>query len=272
MNSSPWIRRLLNRPDNAFMCAVDVSYIRDKFNLVGLEKTLPDYETAVRVVLGDAPYSRVTADLNTQSAAELFYGLVHARYVMTPRGIAKILENYLVGCYGHCPRENCRRSAALPIGLCDVIGSDTVRIYCPRCMDVYVPPAGTRGAAVDGAYFGTGLPHMVFMTRPEYMPQRPSGRHVAKLYGFRIHDSAYDVQRNAATQQLRRTMQLQSTGSTSAAAVTASVANCATTSTGISSIAATADTIADVPSNAGDQKLRVLNIINSYNNVPLLKR
>lgn len=71
-------------------------------------------------------------------------------------------------------------------GLHNVAGRDTVKLYCPRCKDVYVPASGTRGATVDGAFFGTGFPHMAFMTRPEY---RPGGRYVAKLYGFRIYES-----------------------------------------------------------------------------------
>jgi len=115
-NSSSWIKRLLNKPENAFMCAVDMSYIQDMSNLVGLDETVPGYETAVRVVLDDVPVSRSASDLGSRSAAELVYGLVHARYVMTPRGVAKILEKYMAGCFGQCPRENCKRSGVLPIG------------------------------------------------------------------------------------------------------------------------------------------------------------
>lgn len=125
------------------------------------------------------------------------------------------------------------------IGLSDEVGADTVRIYCPRCTEVYVPPAGTKGAAVDGAYFGTGLPHMVFMTRPEYTPLRFNDRYVAKLYGFRVHDSAYDLQRHEGNEQ-RRSVQ-QRAGSTSAA-MTTSAGNRAKNSTVTSSILGTTST------------------------------
>lgn len=79
-----------------------------------------------------------------------------------------------------------------------MVGENSVRLYCPRCMDVYVPATGSKGATVDGAYFGTGLPHMVFMTRPEYRPSRPKGRYVAKIYGFRVHRTASELQRQEA--------------------------------------------------------------------------
>ncbi|XP_022167381.1 casein kinase II subunit beta-like [Myzus persicae] len=272
-NSSSWIKRLLSKPENSFMCAVDIPYIQDTFNHVGLEKTLPDYEAAVRVVLDDAPVSRSCKDdPDSQSSAELVYGLIHARYVMTPRGVAKILEKYMAGCFGQCPRENCKRSAVLPIGLDDVVGENTVRIYCPRCMDVYNPPPGAKGAAVDGAYFGTGLPHMVLMTRPEYIPLRPKGRHVAKLYGFQIHDSAYDLQRNAFT-EYRRTLK-QPPASTSTA--TARITSTNTSTKAGTSIAATTDaastTTIIVSSNASDQNSRLVNMIKAYRRAPLLKR
>lgn len=81
------------------------------------------------------------------------------------------------------------------LGLSDVVAQHTVKLYCPRCLDVYEPVAGTKAATVDGAYFGTGFPHMVFMTRPEYRPPRAKGQHEARIYGFRVHKSARELQR-----------------------------------------------------------------------------
>jgi len=158
------------------------------------------------------------------------------------------------------------------IGLCDVVGENTVKIYCPRCMDVYTPPPGVKGAAVDGAYFGTGLPHMVLMTRPEYIPSRPRGRHVAKLYGFRIHDSAYDSQRNALT-EYRRSMQHPPS---STSVTTASITSTNNSTTAASSVVSTTDTASTtttiVSTNVSNQTSRLVNMINAYRCAPLLKR
>lgn len=158
------------------------------------------------------------------------------------------------------------------IGLCDVVGENTVRIYCPRCMDVYTPPPEVKGAAVDGAYFGTGLPHMVLMTRPEYIPSRPRGRHVAKLYGFRIHDSAYDLQRNAFTEYRRKMQQPPNSTSVTTAGITSTNNSTAAASSVVSTTDAASTTTTVVSSNASNQTSCLVNMINAYRRAPLLKR
>lgn len=66
------------------------------------------------------------------------------------------------------------------LGLSDVPGEAMVKSYCPKCMDVYTPKS-SRHHHTDGAYFGTGFPHMLFMVHPEYRPKRPSNQFVPRL-------------------------------------------------------------------------------------------
>lgn len=66
------------------------------------------------------------------------------------------------------------------VGLSDIPGEAMVKLYCPKCMDVYTPKS-SRHHHTDGAYFGTGFPHMLFMVHPEYRPKRPANQFVPRF-------------------------------------------------------------------------------------------
>lgn len=136
------------------------------------------------------------------------------------------LEKYQQGDFGYCPRVYCENQPMLPIGKCwrrgrraadgrssgkevgqggrawraepgclpglsDIPGEAMVKLYCPKCMDVYTPKS-SRHHHTDGAYFGTGFPHMLFMVHPEYRPKRPANQFVPRWGAWQNHQGSQD--------------------------------------------------------------------------------
>ena len=115
----------------------------------------------------DKRHARMASDLSViESSAELLYGLIHQRYITSRPGIQQMAEKYDAQHFGHCPRVFCNSARVLPVGCHDSPGVDTVKLFCPSCMDVYTPP-NSRFQSVDGAFFGTTFGCLFFMTFPE---------------------------------------------------------------------------------------------------------
>ncbi|KAF1826472.1 uncharacterized protein K489DRAFT_376882 [Dissoconium aciculare CBS 342.82] len=110
---------------------------------------------------------RIPSDLSMiESSAEMLYGLIHQRFITSRPGIQQMAEKYELGHFGQCPRVFCHGAKVLPVGCSDIPGQETVKLYCPSCLDVYSPP-NSRFQTVDGAFFGTTFGCLFFMTFPD---------------------------------------------------------------------------------------------------------
>lgn len=185
-----WIRWFCSIQGHEFFCEVDEDFIQDNFNLSGLSSQVPYYEYALDMILdADAPSDDMLTDGDleyAESAAEMLYGLIHARYILTARGLQAMLEKYKNVDMGRCPRVFCSGQPLLPVGQSDIPRVSTVKLFCPKCQDIYYPRSKYQGN-IDGAYFGTTFPHLFFMTYSYLKPPRPENAYVPRIFGFRIH-------------------------------------------------------------------------------------
>ncbi|KAG6395145.1 hypothetical protein SASPL_145784 [Salvia splendens] len=163
-----WVSWFCNLRGNEFFCEVDDEYIQDDFNLCGLSNQVPYYDYALDLIL-DVESSHgdmFTEEQNelVESAAEMLYGLIHVRYILTSKGMAAMLEKYKNYDFGRCPRVYCCGQPCLPVGQSDI----------PR-------------SNIDGAYFGTTFPHLFLMTYGHLKPQKPTQSYVPRVFGFKMH-------------------------------------------------------------------------------------
>ncbi|MCL7032842.1 hypothetical protein MKW94_028395 [Papaver nudicaule] len=189
-DDTSWISWFCNLRGNEFFCEVDDEYIQDDFNLCGLSSQVPYYDYALDLIL-DVESSHgdmFTEEQNelVESAAEMLYGLIHVRYILTSKGMAAMLEKYKNYDFGRCPRVYCCGQPCLPVGQSDIPRSSTVKIYCPKCEDIYYPRSKYQGN-IDGAYFGTTFPHLFLMTYGHLKPQKASQSYIQRIFGFKIH-------------------------------------------------------------------------------------
>jgi casein kinase II subunit beta len=115
-DESSWITWFVNIRGNDFFCEIEESYIQDDFNLTGLSSQVPYYDYAIDMILDiDIPlgflsifsflfkfkYISPLDNLNeehheiVETAAEVLYGLIHARYIVTSSGLNKMVLLYL---------------------------------------------------------------------------------------------------------------------------------------------------------------------------------
>ncbi|XP_058102636.1 putative casein kinase II subunit beta-4 isoform X2 [Magnolia sinica] len=188
-DDSSWITWFCGLRGNELLCEVDEDYIRDDFNLCGLQGQVPYYDYALDMILDDDSLSaEVDSDEHSQieSAAELLYGLIHARYIITSKGLNAMHEKYKRVDFGRCPRVFCGGQPCLPVGSSDIPHNGSVEIYCPKCKDLYLPRCKYQ-SNMDGAYIGTTFPHLYLMTYPSAKPVKPVQNYVPRVFGFKLY-------------------------------------------------------------------------------------
>ncbi|KAF3935799.1 hypothetical protein ABW19_dt0203642 [Dactylella cylindrospora] len=205
--SESWISNFCSVIGHEYFAEVTEEFIEDDFNLTGLSSIIPMYKEALEMILDvepdDSSEEASEVDLESdaynngrkknrmggggagnialiESSAELLYGLVHQRYILSRPGMQQMYEKYLSAHFGHCPRVFCNNARVLPCGSTDTPNMDTVKLFCPCCLDIYTPP-NSRFQQVDGAFFGTSFASLFLMTFTDIDYSAPSHKTPAQI-------------------------------------------------------------------------------------------
>ncbi|OHT13645.1 Casein kinase II regulatory subunit family protein [Tritrichomonas foetus] len=186
-----WIDSYLKRPNAKLLIRVDDEFLQNTFNITGIKPKMryfnPAYELIRRNTITSA---RGEIDRETASEeAEILYGYIHARFLLTKPGMQQMFEKYQNNEFQQCPRVYCRATQCIPFGISEEYGEKKVKMFCPCCRDIYdVIDPDTKN--LDGSSFGPSWVHMFLQKYPTIVPKDPPRVYVPKIYGFRICHSS----------------------------------------------------------------------------------
>ncbi|CAI5756809.1 unnamed protein product [Candida verbasci] len=209
----PWISQFTELFGHDYFVQVSQEFIEDDFNLTGLSSQVPYYREALYTILdyqvetaedknGNNNTNTTESSKKTElpnkallaHSAELLYGLIHARYIVSKQGLTAMASKFERNDFGSCPRYFCDGMHLIPVGSTDIPGQETVRLYCPCCNDIYIP-SSSRYLNIDGAFFGTTFPGLLVKMFPEIenhckirINKFSSNDFGLKLFGFKINE------------------------------------------------------------------------------------
>jgi casein kinase II subunit beta len=104
-----WISWFLGCKGNEYFCEIDEEYITDRFNLTYLNNEVHHYNDALELITDSfglpvrnvyLPLVDHNVDTETresiEKAASHLYGLLHARYILTSRGLQKMVRCQMI--------------------------------------------------------------------------------------------------------------------------------------------------------------------------------
>ena len=174
-----WIGNFLRKSENIGLLPIQESFLQDKFNMVGLNKHIPNLNRCFDTIrnLSSSKFEREEA---------MLYYLLHQRYVLSIHGMSKMLERVLKNFYGECRRMGCEDYPLIPIGLSNSPRISSVKLYCNNCNNVFDPDNSL--SQLDGCAFGNTFPHLLVLTYKDRFHKKKYGNYVPRIFGFKIYN------------------------------------------------------------------------------------
>ena len=189
--SARWIDQFLDQPKAKLFVRIDDEFLQNSFNVTGLKQKMAHFTPAYELIRRNTTTSArgEVSRPTIEREAEILYGLIHARFLLTRPGMQLMFEKYQRGEFQVCPRVYCKGTLCLPYGISEELGYQPLKMFCPCCNDVY-NCTDVDVAKLDGAFFGPSWVHMFLQKFSAVVPRDPPRVYVPKIYGFRICHSS----------------------------------------------------------------------------------
>ena len=199
-----WVDWFLAQPRAKFFVRIDEEYLATAYNWYGIKQKVNHFQAAYELLRKSCVFpahGNMKKDSEAwiiEQQAEMLYGLIHARYLMTKAAWPQILEKCENGDFLRCPRVLCRKAACLPYGVSHELCEFPVKMFCPSCSDVY-NVADPVMEKVDGAFFGPSWIHCFLAANPQVVPKGEAEVYVPKIFGVKVNTDWDDGHDDSST-------------------------------------------------------------------------
>ena len=195
-NEISWIDWFLKQPRANLYIKVDSDYISNFFNFYGIKQQINHFLPAFDLLSKNyippfhADIDKENESIVIQQQAEILYGMIHSRFILTEKGLEKISEKYFKEGFPKCPRILCENITCLPYGVTTDLNEYPVKLFCPRCGDIY-NIKDQYLQKIDGAFFGPSYVHLFIKKYSSFLPKDQPISFIPRIFGFKIKKSSY---------------------------------------------------------------------------------
>lgn len=180
-----FINWFLRHSCGQFYADVDPKFIEEVSKEPEISALFDNIDETLKIVLTD-DFKANNIDKELVRQAIKLYGIAHSKYLTMEEGQKQMLEKWEKGLFPRCPRSLCHGGTCLPCGICDELGKNKMKLFCPNCTDIYNYDS-ICSDFIDGAHFGMKWIHFLIDKYPILTPENPPEKFVPQVYGFQVY-------------------------------------------------------------------------------------
>mgnify|MGYP001030986596 CR=1 FL=1 len=189
--SISWVDWFFSQPFSQFFIRIDDDYLNNIENYYGIRQKVSFFNISLTIIRGQyIPEDSIpkTWPEHINDYALTLYGMLHARFLSTNKGLELMYQKYQKSFFEACPRTFCHNILCIPYGNSNDFGNSTVKMFCPNCNDIY-HVKNEECYFIDGACFGNSWVHLFLQKYPEIVPKKMPEKYVPRLFGYQLYNN-----------------------------------------------------------------------------------